>query len=140
CFCYIRERQAGAESEEPAPRRDPENPGLLVAVTEFVFLVGLRSNDGDCAVCDAGFAKFVDRVLCGIGIRIQSVDRAHGLVLQSAPLCSSSSSVMGTGCPCPPTFSSQIEIIGTAFEKSVESRTMAANVAKVIRISTGCGG
>jgi hypothetical protein len=44
-----------------------------------------------------------------------------------------------TGCGCAPTLSSQIEMIGTALANSVYSRTIAANVATVIMISTGCG-
>src|SRR5687767_15637280 len=67
--------------------------------------------------------QVIDRLLRRVGIGIQPIDRFHGRTLQSAPCFSSSSAVIGKARPCPPTFNSQIEMIGTAFENSVYNNT-----------------
>ena len=76
--------------------------------------------------------------LRGVRVGVQGVDCFHGRTLQSS--CASSSSCgVSTGRGCVPTLSSQIEMIGTNFEKSRYRKAIAAKVAIVIMISTGCG-
>ena len=100
----------------------------------------MKQDRVDAVVVGAGKAAEVgerlDRVLRGFGIGIQTIDGFHGRVLHSSRCCSCSSGVSKGGA-CIPTLSSQIEMIGTAFANNVYRSVIAANVAMVIRISTG---
>ena len=65
---------------------------------------------------DPGGVQAVHRALRGVGIRIQRVDGAHGC---ASPSTRSDRSCAVSWTACSPTFSSQIEMIGTNFANSV---------------------
>ncbi len=113
---HARQPCAAREPEESSDARDVPDARFLVDIAALVRFQRLVADHRDRAVGESGLPQTVDRALRRVAVRIERVDGAHAWVSPSACSCSATGSSAGDGCS--PAFSSQMEMIGTNFEKS----------------------
>ena len=108
---------ADDEADDAAHAREPEQDQRMVAVAELERLERLGGDDGDVRFGHAGALQAGERALRRVRLVVEAVRRGHGWVLHSVA-ASSGVSCGSVSSGCSPTLSSQIEMIGTNFEKS----------------------